>query len=93
MISIVYVRATGMIIGIVPNVVSASDTEVIGTNDTLRGITVDLAGVLVIESTMLEIGDKINPSDYTDLRSNLPKTDSEKISELEQLVASLQLGV
>jgi hypothetical protein len=87
MMGIVYTKPDNKIIGIVQDVISYTETDIIGKDGAVKGIDLEKADFCIVESTYLQIGDTLGS--FTDVRQQLPPSPEALIAELQQQVADL----
>lgn len=83
-------KGSKTVLQVVPDVISADDTEIIGQRVSLRGIDINVAGVIVTDATY-QVGDVIANGE-ADKRGQLPKSTTQKIDELTMALADIYSG-
>lgn len=90
MMGVLYLRETRKVLSLVSEVVSYTDTDLLGKEIKLRGIDLTQADFVIVESTDLQPGDIIDLSVVTDVRHLVPETPEQKINQLQ---ANLDMAV
>lgn len=87
MIGIIYSPDDHIILNMIPDVQSVTETDIIGANASAKGIDLSLLSFCIVDSTDLTIGETLGT--FTDVRHLIPKSPEQiQIQQLKEELAA-----
>jgi methyl-accepting chemotaxis protein len=87
MIGIVYQNSDHIVIAIVDEVQSISETDIIGKDASVKGIDLTQASFCVVNEIALQVGDTLGA--FVDVRKQIPATTEQKYSQLKETAQTI----